>query len=48
MPAGDGRYTSHCTIDVVAGAVSTLDLQIDPGHPANAICLTIASPAHSR
>ena len=48
MPVGDGRYTSQCTIDVVAGSVSTLDLQIDPGHPANAACTSLASPARSR
>ena len=48
MPVGDGRYASHCTIDIVAGSVSTLDLQIDPGHPANAVCTTISSPSRSR
>jgi hypothetical protein len=47
MPVGDGRYTSQCTIDVAAGSVSTLDLQIDPGHPANAVCTTISSPSRS-
>jgi uncharacterized lipoprotein YddW (UPF0748 family) len=48
MPAGDGRHASQCTIDVAAGSVSTLDLQIDPGHPANAVCTTISSPSRSR
>jgi uncharacterized lipoprotein YddW (UPF0748 family) len=48
LPSGDGRYISSCTIDVVAGGASTLDLSIDTGHPTTAICTTISSPSRSR
>jgi uncharacterized lipoprotein YddW (UPF0748 family) len=48
LPAGDGRHISSCSIDIVAGGVSTLDLMIDSGHPTSAVCTTISSPSRSR
>jgi uncharacterized lipoprotein YddW (UPF0748 family) len=47
QPAGEGRYTSTCTIDIVPGGASTLDLSIDNGHPTTAVCTTISSPSRS-
>jgi hypothetical protein len=37
-PLQDGQYRSTCTVTVVAGAVSTLDLRIDSGTPFTAAC----------
>jgi uncharacterized lipoprotein YddW (UPF0748 family) len=47
MPSGDGRYISTCTIDIVAGSVSTLDLMVDTSRPSTATCTTISSPSRS-
>jgi uncharacterized lipoprotein YddW (UPF0748 family) len=37
-PPGDGQYRSACTVTIVAGAVTTLDLTIDASRPAVAAC----------
>jgi uncharacterized lipoprotein YddW (UPF0748 family) len=37
-PPGDGQYRSACTVTIVAGVVTTLDLTIDASRPAVASC----------
>ncbi|HEY8548842.1 MAG TPA: family 10 glycosylhydrolase [Vicinamibacterales bacterium] len=38
VPPGGGRYRSSCDVEVTAGAVASLRLQLDPSGPAVAAC----------
>jgi uncharacterized lipoprotein YddW (UPF0748 family) len=42
QPVGDGRYRSGCSVTVQPGAVSTLNLSVNPGNPAIVFCQSVS------